>query len=161
MGTPHLRPQDVGAMVEMAPPVLDLPLTAEGEDLRLTLVSMGNPHAVAFLDGAPAEFPLERVGPAVEHDATFAHRTNFEVVQVIDRGHLDMRVWERGAGQTLACGTGAGAVVVAARLHGHVDDSVEVRLPGGPLQLEWDGQGEVYLEGPAVKVFESVWEGAR
>jgi diaminopimelate epimerase len=161
MGTPHLRPQDVGAMVEMASPVLDLPLTAEGEDLRLTLVSMGNPHAVAFLDSAPAEFPLERVGPAVEHDPTFAHRTNFEVVQVIDRSHLDMRVWERGAGPTLACGTGAGAVVVAARLQGHVDDSVEVRLPGGALQLDWDGAGEVYLEGPAVKVFESVWEDAR
>jgi diaminopimelate epimerase len=71
-----------------------------------------------------------------------------------------MRVWERGAGLTLACGTGAGAVVVAARLHGHVDDSVEVRVPGGPLRIEWDGEGDVYLEGPAVNVFASVWEGS-
>jgi len=160
LGAPQLRLQDAGAMVEAPAPVLDLPLTAAGEPLALTLVSMGNPHAVAFLDRPPAEFPLERVGPAVEHDPLFAHRTNFEVVQVRDRGRLDMRVWERGAGPTLACGTGAGAAVVAARLHGLVDDTVEVRLPGGALRLDWDGAGDVYLEGPAVKVFESVWEDA-
>ena len=160
LGRPHLRPQDIGALVEMAPPVLDLPLTAAGEPLLLTLVSMGNPHAVTFLDGSPNEFPLERIGPAVERDPLFAHRTNFEVVRVLDRGHLEMRVWERGAGPTLACGTGAGAAVVAAHLHGQVGDSVEVQLPGGPLHIDWDGNDDVYLEGPAVKVFESVWEGA-
>jgi diaminopimelate epimerase len=161
LGRPQLRPQDVGALVEAAPPVLDMPLVAAEVPLRLTLVSMGNPHAVAFLDESPSAFPLERVGPAVEHDPLFAHRTNFEVVRVLDPGHLEMRVWERGAGPTLACGTGAGAVVVAARLQGRVDDSVEVRLPGGPLRIDWDGENEVYLEGPAVKVFESVWEDAQ
>lgn len=159
LGPPHLRPQDIGVLVELAAPVLDLPLTAADESLALTLVSMGNPHAVAFLDGSPNDFPLERIGPVVEHDPLFAHRTNFEVVRVLDRSHMEMRVWERGAGITLACGTGAGAVVVAARLHGRVDDAVEVRVPGGPLQLEWDGAGDVYLEGPATKVFESTWEG--
>ena len=159
MGRPHLRPQDIGALVEAEAPVRDLPLTAQGEALRLTLVSMGNPHAVHFLDGTPADFDLERVGPAVEHDPLFAHRTNFEVVHVRDRGHVEMRVWERGAGATLACGTGACAAVVAARLHGRVDDDVEVQVPGGSLQISWDGAGEVYLEGPAARVFESVWEG--
>jgi diaminopimelate epimerase len=160
MGRPRLRPQDVGALVEADAPVRDLPLQAAGEALQLTLVSMGNPHAVHFLEGATAEFDLERIGPAVERDPLFAHRTNFEVVHVEDRGHIDMRVWERGAGPTLACGTGACAAVVAARLHGRVDDEVEVRVPGGTLHISWDGAGEVYLEGPAVRVFESVWEGS-
>ena len=160
LGPPRFRPQDIGALVEAPAPVMDLPLTAAGEPLRLNLVSMGNPHAVAFLDAPPAAFDLERVGPAVEHDPLFAHRTNFEVARVLDRDHVEMRVWERGAGITLACGTGAAAVVVAGRLHGLVNDSVEVRVPGGPLRLDWDGAGDVYLEGPAVKVFESVWEDA-
>jgi diaminopimelate epimerase len=158
MGAPRLRPRDIGALVEAPAPVRDLPLTAAGEPLALTLVSMGNPHAVHFLDASPDGFDLERIGPAVEHDPLFAHRTNFEVVQVRDRAHMDMRVWERGAGLTLACGTGACAAVVAARLHDDVDDEVEVRLPGGPLRITWDGAGEVYLEGPAARVFESVWE---
>ncbi|MGE0229490.1 MAG: diaminopimelate epimerase [Dehalococcoidia bacterium] len=160
LGPPRFRPQDIGALVEAQAPVLDLPLTAAGEPLKLNLVSMGNPHAVAFLDTAPADFDLERIGPTVEHDPLFAHRTNFEVARVLDRDHVEMRVWERGAGITLACGTGAAAVVVAGRLHGLVGDSVEVRVPGGPLRLEWDGEGDVYLEGPAVKVFASVWEDA-
>ncbi len=158
LGPPRLAPQDIGALVEAVGPVLDLPLTAAGESLRLNLVSMGNPHAVAFLDASPAAFDLERIGPAVERDPLFAHRTNFEVARVLDRDHVEMRVWERGAGITLACGTGAAAVVVAGRLHGLVGDSVEVRVPGGPLRLDWDGHGDVYLEGPAVRVFESVWE---
>jgi diaminopimelate epimerase len=160
MGTPRLRPQDLGALIEADAPVRDLPLTAAGEDLALTLVSMGNPHAVHFLASAPQDFDLERIGPAVEHAPLFANRTNFEVVQVRDRAHLDMRVWERGAGPTLACGTGACAAVVAARLHGRVDDEVEVRVPGGTLRISWDGHGEVYLEGPAERVFESMWEEA-
>ncbi len=158
MGPPHLEPADFGARIEARGPVRDLPLHAAGEPLALTLVSMGNPHAVHFLDRSPAEFDLERIGPAVEHDPLFAHRTNFEVIQVRDRTHLEMRVWERGAGITLACGTGACAAVVAARLAGRVDNDVEVALPGGVLNISWDGQGDVYLEGPAARVFEAVWE---
>jgi diaminopimelate epimerase len=94
----------------------------------------------------------------VEHDPLFAHRTNFEVVRVLDRAHLEMRVWERGVGETLACGTGACAAVVAARLHGLVGDAVEVVLPGGALRIEWDGAGQVYLAGPAARVFAATWE---
>jgi diaminopimelate epimerase len=167
MGAPRLGPQDVG-VVATAPKgsflsmarAMESPLTATGKGLTLTLVSMGNPHAVHFLDSPVADFDLECIGPAVEHDPLFANRTNFEVVRVRDRSHLDMRVWERGAGATLACGTGACAAVVAARLQGRVDDDVEVGVPGGTLQISWDGAGEVYLEGPAALVFESVWEEA-
>jgi diaminopimelate epimerase len=159
-GAPALEPAAVGARIEQPAPVLDLPIEAGGERLGVTLVSMGNPHAVAFLNGAPEEYDLERIGPAVEHHALFANRTNFEVVLVRDRSHLDMRVWERGAGLTLACGTGACAAVVASRLHGYVDGDVEVLLPGGPLRIEWDGSGPVYLSGPATFVFASEWTGA-
>jgi diaminopimelate epimerase len=158
MGPPHFQPADIGARVEQAGPIRDLPLTAAGEPLALTLVSMGNPHAVHFLGGAPADFDLHRIGPAVEHDPLFAHRTNFEVVEVRDRAHLVMRVWERGAGETLACGTGACAAVVAARLHDRADQDVDVAVPGGTLRISWDGTGEVYLEGPAAFVFASRWE---
>jgi diaminopimelate epimerase len=157
MGLPALRPADLGARVDREAPVLDLPLEAAGETLSLTLVSMGNPHSVSFLDGAPAGYDLHRVGPAVEHHDLFTNRTNFEIVRVRDRSHIEMRVWERGVGETLACGSGACASVVAARLHGRVDGDVEVALPGGTLRIEWDGDGPVYLSGPATRVFEGEW----
>jgi diaminopimelate epimerase len=157
MGAPSLRPADVGVAIDRVPPVLDMALDAAGENLEVTLVSMGNPHAVAFLESAPAGFDLHRVGPAVEHDPLFAHRTNFEVVRVGDRGHVDMRVWERGVGETLACGSGACAAVVAARLRDLVDGAVSVTVPGGILNIEWDGAGDVYLAGPAARVFDGDW----
>jgi len=167
MGRPVFEPAALGAEVEQAAPVLDLPLsvtpddgTAEGGaaiELPVTLVSMGNPHAVTFLETPPAEYPLARVGPAVEHHPLFAHRTNVEVVRVLDRGALEMRVWERGVGETQACGSGACAAVVAARLHGRVGDDVQVRVPGGTLTVGWDGEGEVTLEGPVVHVFSAEW----
>ena len=141
MGRPTFAPQDVGARIEHSPPVLDLPLEAAGESLSLTLVSMGNPHAVAFIDTPPAGYDLARIGPAVEHHELFANRTNFEIVQVLDRSHIVMRVWERGVGETLACGSGACAATVATRLHGRAGDDVEVTLPGGTLRIEWDGGG--------------------
>lgn len=157
MGTPALRPSDVGVALDREPPVLDLPLEAAGKVLEVTLVSMGNPHAVAFLDEAPADFDLHRIGPAVEHHPLFAHRTNFEIVRVQDRGRVDMRVWERGVGETLACGSGACAVVVAAHVRGLVDGDVMVAVPGGALRIEWDGAGDVYLSGPAARVFAGEW----
>ena len=160
MGVPAFRAADVGARIEQEPPLLDLPLEAAGEALRVTLVSMGNPHAVQFVDAAPAGYDLARIGPAMERHSLFANRTNFEVVHVIDRSLVEMRVWERGVGETLACGSGACAAVVAARLHGRVDDAVEVRVPGGALRIEWDGEGEVHLEGPAAHAFSARWEGA-
>ena len=158
MGTPDLDPLALGADIEQAPPVLDLPIEAAGATYTATLVSMGNPHAVLFTDVPLAEFDLDRVGPALERHPMFRRRTNVEVVRVVDRGRLEMRVWERGVGETLACGSGACAALVAARLHGAVDERAEVELPGGTLLLQWDGAGEVILDGPAVQVFASVWD---
>ena len=158
MGEPHFAPEDLGALVEQAPPVLGLPLEAAGTEQTVTLVSMGNPHAVAFIDSPVEAFELERIGPAIEHHRVFSNRTNFEVVRVRDRGSIDMRVWERGVGETLACGSGACAAAVASRLHGFVGDRVDVHVPGGTLGIGWDGAGEVSLEGPAMLVFASTWE---
>lgn len=157
MGAPVLEPAAVGVRVEQPAPVLDLPIEALGTRLGVTLVSMGNPHAVTFLDTPTTEFDLNRLGPAFSTHALFEKGTNFEVARVRDRAHMDMRVWERGAGPTLACGTGACASMVAARLHGYVDDDVQVQLPGGPLRIEWDGAGPVFLSGPATFVFASEW----
>ena len=118
---------------------------------------MGNPHAVHFTGQPVGEIELERVGPRVEHHPAFPRRVNFEVANVLGRHRLRMRVWERGAGITLACGTGACATAVAARLRGLVDDTVDIELPGGVVRIEWDGEGEVFLSGPAEDVFEGRW----
>jgi diaminopimelate epimerase len=159
MGRPHLDPREIPVAVEQTPPVLKLPLQAGGDRYEVTCVSMGNPHAVWF---APRDldldaFPLTEVGPQIEHDPAFPRRVNFEVVVVDGPGKLRARVWERGAGITLACGTGACAVGVAARLNGLSGDRSEVTLPGGTLLIEWDGEGEVFLTGPAVEVFAGEW----
>ena len=161
MGVPRFSPADVPVLVEAEPPIVDLPLEVAGQTLRLTCLSMGNPHAVHFLDGPVAEFPLEEVGPLVERHALFPQRVNFEVAQVLARDRIEARVWERGAGPTLACGSGAAATVVAARLHGLVGDVVDITLPGGTLGMEWDGKGEVFLTGPAERVFVGEWEKER
>lgn len=158
MGAPQLEPAALGALIDGNSPVLNLPLEVTGVRHKVTLVSMGNPHAVLFCDEPVNAFPLDEIGPALEHHHIFSRRTNVEVVRVHNRHSLEMRVWERGVGETLACGSGASAAVVAARLHDLVDDYVEAKLPGGTLTLEWDGQGEVTLDGPAVKVFEAEWE---
>lgn len=160
MGPPHLRPQDIP--VDLVPEkydrVVDYPLTVDGWRLDITCVSMGNPHAVTFVTEPVERFPLLDIGPKVEHHGLFPRRTNFEVVRVLDRGHMELRVWERGAGPTQACGTGACASVVAASLHGWVDQEVEVALPGGVLRISWDGAGPVYMTGPAERVFWGEWE---
>ena len=162
MGRPAFDHAATGAAVERPAPVLDLPLavTPEGGGevaLTLALVSMGNPHAVCFLDGSPRAYPVGRVGPAVERHPLFARRTNVEFVRVEGRGSIEMRVWERGVGETQACGSGACAAVVAARLRGLVDDEVTVRLPGGEVTVAWDGEGSVLLDGPAAHVFSAEW----
>jgi diaminopimelate epimerase len=118
---------------------------------------MGNPHAVWFTEQTVGEFPLHDVGPKIEHHPAFPRRVNFEIANVLSPGSVRMRVWERGAGETLACGTGACAVAVAARLNGLSGDVTDVALPGGVLRIEWDGSGEVHLDGPAVEVFEGEW----
>ena len=159
MEPPKLSPRRVPVAVDGDGPVLDHPATVAGAELGLTFVSMGNPHAVAFLEESVDRFPLERIGPMVEHDRLFPNRTNFEVVNVLARDRLRVRVWERGAGLTMACGTGACAAMVAARLKGLVRDSAVVELPGGELFVEWDGSGPVYMTGAVETVFEGEWSG--
>ena len=159
MGAPGLTPQSVPVVAESAGPVIGLPLDIEGETFAVTCTSMGNPHAVHFTETPVDEVPLDRIGPRVEHDAHFPNRTNFEIVNVLAPNHLRARVWERGVGLTLACGTGACAILVAARLNGLADQQATVSLPGGDLELEWDGDpaSPVYLEGPAAYVFDGEW----
>lgn len=136
----------------------EYPLTIANIDLLLNFVSMGNPHAVYFQDKPVCEFPLAQIGPEVEEHVIFPKRVNFEVAQVINRRQIDVRVWERGAGETLGCGTGACAVAVAAILFGYTDNTVDIKLPGGMLQVEWDGNSEVLLSGIAETVFTGDWK---
>ena len=183
MGPPRLRPAEVpvdpayrlavvgaresvaqwprGAGAEFRLPegelVLDWPVVVPNGNFHVTGVSMGNPHAVAFVDTPVEDLALHEFGPQVEHHPLFPQRVNFEVVNVVDRGRLRARVWERGAGETMACGSGACAIAVAARLHGYTDETVDITLPGGTLRLTWDGQDQVYLEGPVAQVFEAEW----
>jgi len=162
MGVPILTPADVPVKLDSAGefgsgPVLEYPFQMDGHDLPLSFVSMGNPHAVTFIDTSVAEFPLLTVGPKVEHHAIFPNRVNFEIVNIDSREHLTARVWERGSGETLACGTGACGIAVASILGGHTGNSIDITLPGGTLKVDWDGEGEVFLEGPAQEVFSGEW----
>ena len=137
--------------------VVGYPVELTGETFKITCVSMGNPHAVAFIDRPVDEVELDRLGPLMEHHPIFPRRVNFHVANVEDRGHLKARTWERGAGLTLACGTGACAIQAAARLLRLTDDQVSLEMPGGELIVTWPGRGPVYMEGPAVEVFEGKW----
>ncbi|MFC1980814.1 diaminopimelate epimerase [Chloroflexota bacterium] len=137
--------------------MLSYPVTVDGTELILNLVSMGNPHAVYFWQHPVADFSLSRLGPMVENLAIFPNRVNFEIASVINRQQIEARAWERGVGETLACGSGACAIAVAAQLHGYVDNKVDVNLPGGLLCVEWDGSGDVLLSGPAEIVFTGEW----
>ena len=133
------------------------PLTINNNEYKITCVSMGNPHAVVFIDKKPADFPVCQLGPLFENNAFFPERTNTEFAFVEDRRTIWMRVWERGTGETLACGTGTCATVVAAILNGLVDagEKITVHLLGGDLQIEWSGcEGDsVFMTGPAETVF--------
>ena len=157
MGPPRLDPREIPVAIEAPPPILNFDVHVDGRTLPITPVSMGNPHAVHFQSAPVTEYPLHTVGPLMEHHALFPKRTNFEVVRVLDRAHAEMRVWERGVGETLSCGSGASATMVAARLLDLVDGAMELRVPGGELQLEWDGEGDVILTGPVVEVFRGTW----
>ena len=157
MGEPRFRPQDLPVDVTAKRvPILDYRVDVAGKKLALTFVSMGNPHGVCFVDDV-GEFPLCDIGPRVEHHELFPRRVNFEIAHVVSRREIDARVWERGAGETLSCGTGACAIAVAARLHDYVDDQVDIKLPGGTLSVKWDRKGSVYLTGPAELVFTGDW----
>jgi len=163
MGIPRLAPKDIPvsldpAITQSKGPILKYAIQPGDFRLHLTFVSMGNPHAVTFIDQPVEEFPLDRIGPLVERHPMFPQRTNFEIVNFEDENHLKARVWERGSGETMACGTGACGLAVAARLLGLTGDRVYITLPGGTLTVDWDGQGEVYMEGPAEEVFSGDWD---
>ena len=137
----------------------DAPLAVDGAAFAVTAVSMGNPHVTAFVGEPVADVPLDRLGPIVERHAAFPRRVNFHIANVASRDRLVSRTWERGSGLTLACGTGASAMMVAARLHGLVDDAVRVDVPGGELTITWPGGGPVFMEGDAVEVYSGEWPG--
>ncbi|HJX18935.1 MAG TPA: diaminopimelate epimerase [Acidiferrobacterales bacterium] len=152
MGVPRFEPRDVPFEAGARQPVYDLDV--DGAAVPVSVLSMGNPHAVQIV--ADAEHaPVTTQGPRIEHHPRFPKRVNAGYMQVLDRGHIHVRVWERGAGETLACGTGACAAVVTGRLRGLLDENVAVRVRGGTLQVSWHGEGEpVMMTGPAVTVFE-------
>lgn len=158
MGKPMLRPEEVPVVSEKEE-VIDEPITVDGQEYRMTCVSMGNPHAVVFIYQDVKEFPLETVGVKFENHERFPKRVNTEFVNVLDRHTAQMRVWERGSGETLACGTGACAVAVACALNGLTEDEVTVKLLGGDLQIKWDREkNTVYMTGPAEVVFDGEWK---
>ena len=138
--------------------VIDQPITVKGKEWHITCVSMGNPHAVVFLpdDVDLATFDIESVGPYFENHEVFPNRTNTEFVKIDDKNNVHMRVWERGTGETLACGTGCCATTVACILNGHTDNTVAVHVLGGDITCSWDGvlSSPVIMEGPATTVFE-------
>ncbi len=154
MGAPILRAEEVPMVCEKDTAVA-YPLEVDGSVWNVTAVSMGNPHAVVYIDDVDG-LEIEKIGPAFEHHPAFPDRVNTEFVRVIDRHTVQMRVWERGSGETLACGTGACAVAVSSILNGFVEDGeVTVKLLGGDLRIEWNRQeNTVYMTGPATTVFE-------
>ena len=156
MGSPVLRPADIPVRCD-GERAVDVPVNVDGTEYRMTCVSMGNPHAVVFVDDVET-FPLEAVGPKFENHEVFPNRVNTEFVRVVDRKTAEMRVWERGSGETLACGTGACAVAVACVLNGMGEDEMTVKLLGGDLLIQWDRENDkVYMTGPAETVFDGVW----
>jgi diaminopimelate epimerase len=154
MGRPVLAPAKIPTTLgEGDGPVLDAPLEVDGERVPVSCVSMGNPHAVLYVDD-PETAPVTTLGPRIETHAAFPNRTNVEFVTVESRGRIRQRTWERGTGETLACGSGACAVAVASMLRGVADRDVTVVLRGGTLRIEWaDDDAPVFMTGPAAEVY--------
>lgn len=153
MGSPILVPELVPVEAE-GEQVVDEPIEVDGQEYRMTCVSMGNPHAVVFMNGVK-EMDLEKIGPSFENHKRFPKRTNTEFVEILDRKNVFMRVWERGTGETLACGTGCCATAVACVLNGLTDNEITVKLLGGELSIEWDREANlIYMTGPATIVFD-------
>jgi len=134
----------------------DYSVSVGGRSLRIGVASMGNPHAVLLVDDID-EAPVAETGPAIEHHPDFPERTNVGFVQIQDRTHLKLRVWERGVGETLACGSGACAAVSVCRRWDLIDESVRVTLPGGALEIAWSGNGPIFMSGPTERVFDGLW----
>jgi len=164
MGRPQFRAESIPAVINPGEgdtvdikSMISYKVSVKNTDLTLNLVSMGNPHAVHFCKEPVSEFPLSRIGPLVEKMPIFPNRVNFEIARVLSDRHIEARVWERGVGETLACGSGACAIMVASKLLGYTEQKVDIALPGGTLDAEWNGNGEVILGGPAEFVFEGKW----
>ncbi len=158
LGQPRLKRAEIPMLGEPADqPVVGERFAVSGLELTITCVSMGNPHCVVFVD-AVDNYDVRDIGPAIESHSAFPQRTNVEFCQVLDRRYLKLRVWERGAGETLACGTGASAATVAGVLNGLSERAVEVELLGGRLQLEWAENDHVFLSGPAEQSFEGEFD---
>jgi len=160
MGTPRFAAAAIPVLADAVGdrvPILDHPLGVAGRVVRVTCLAIGNPHAVALIDEPVADFPLHEIGDTVVHHPIFPNRINFEIVNVIDRATLRVRVYERGEGETLASGTCSTASMIAAHLHGRVGDDVLVELRGGALRVHWDGAGEAILEVPTVEVCAGEW----
>ena len=156
MGKPEFTPALIPVKAD-GDGVIDKEFIFGGNAYRITCVSMGNPHCITYMDDIK-NLEIEKIGPVFENDSIFPDRVNTEFVEVIDRDTLSMRVWERGSGETLACGTGACAVAVASILNGLCNDSVTVKLLGGDLKITWDREADVvYMEGPANIVFTGEW----
>ena len=157
MGLPRLTRGEIPLTGEPAEQVINAPLTILDQTFAITCVSMGNPHCVIFVDDVE-NFPVARYGPLIEHHPLFPRRTNVEFVEVRSRNEVRQRTWERGAGETLACGTGASAVAVAGVLTGRTERVIKNVLAGGELELEWSESGEVFMTGPAVEVFRGEYQ---
>ncbi|AHF07660.1 diaminopimelate epimerase [Desulfitobacterium metallireducens] len=154
MGEPILKPGLIPVLAQ-GEPVVGAKLEVEGQEFEYTAVSMGNPHCVIFVDDYK-NLDFEHLGPAIEKHPLFPRKTNVEFIRVDSRGEITMKVWERGAGPTLACGTGACASTVAAILNGKIERKVTVHLPGGDLFIEWGEDNRVYMTGPATYVFRGI-----
>lgn len=155
MGAPILEAKDIP--VNLNGRVMQYPLTIDNKEFKITCVSMGNPHCVIFVDNVSG-FPVTHYGPLIENHPLFPKRINVEFVEVVSDKELNMRVWERGSGETLACGTGACAAAVAANLNGLAGRKVTIHLAGGDLKIEWsEKDNRVYMTGAAVEVFEGVF----
>ena len=158
MGVPRLTRGEIPVQGNATEKAIEVPLEVNGQSLTGTAVSMGNPHFVIFVPDI-SQIALEKIGPQIETHPFFPRKTNVEFVQVIDEHTLRMRVWERGAGITQACGTGACATLVAAVLTGHSQPQADILLDGGTLHIEWPQQAHVWMTGPAQKVYEGVYTG--
>ena len=155
MGEPILDPEKI-PVISDEKPVKNLLLKAEDKEFKFTCVSMGNPHAITEVEETE-KFDVEKYGKVLEVNKAFPNKTNVEFIKILDKEHIKMRVWERGAGETLACGTGACATAVACYLNGKTNRKVEVELLGGKLYIEWNEKdNHIYMTGPAVTVFEGI-----
>lgn len=158
MGKPRLTPPEIPVISETEEMIVAQPITAGEDTFYMTTVSMGNPHCVIFVDDI-TKIALAEVGPKLETHERFPRKINVEFAEVLDRKHIRMRVWERGAGITLACGTGSCATIVAAVLNDKTERQAEIILDGGTLHLDWaEEDGNVYMTGPATKVFTGIYE---